>query len=326
MAGSSADAGDIFDAVDGRPASRGGVDGTGAWNNKEYDKIFEHSFVRTLYKSWTLGPRNYERGPVTTDFKPADFTYYLAWRTYSHVLSHWKTDGETAVFLAGYSRGAAAVIEVAKWLKARDVPVECLILFDPVDRTNQVGWPWKDTPIVDTVRKYIYAKRSPAANSREVTMGNCGLKMWDGSNTVYREFFATHGGLGGVPWPGTNPKELINEGPPDGLTRVTVEQDRTGANDVQRWSFSLIMDAIHECTDRLKKPGEPAKPPEPSPQRPGQQPRIHVVQAGDWLSKIAITYYGDMNKWRVIYDHPKNRETIGPDYNLIKPGQRLVIP
>ena len=62
------------------------------------------------------------------------------------------------------------------------------------------------------------------------------------------------------------------------------------------------------------------------PGYPGNGQRIHIVKRGDWLSKLAITYYGDMNKWPVIYNHPKNRETIGPDYNLIKPGQRLIIP
>ncbi|HTH37460.1 MAG TPA: LysM peptidoglycan-binding domain-containing protein [Pyrinomonadaceae bacterium] len=62
----------------------------------------------------------------------------------------------------------------------------------------------------------------------------------------------------------------------------------------------------------------------PAPDRPGYIPRIHVVKQGDWLSKIAITYYGDMNKWDVIYK--RNIDTIGKDPNLIIPGQRLVIP
>lgn len=62
----------------------------------------------------------------------------------------------------------------------------------------------------------------------------------------------------------------------------------------------------------------------PDPKRPGYVPRIHIVKPGDWLSKIAITYYGDMNKWKVIYD--RNIQTIGPNPDLIKPGQRLVIP
>ena len=72
-------------------------------------------------------------------------------------------------------------------------------------------------------------------------------------------------------------------------------------------------------------PFDPNRPHNPAPGN-GYIPRIHIVRQGDWLSKIAITYYGDMNKWPVIYNHPKNRETIGKDYNLIKPGQRLIIP
>lgn len=67
------------------------------------------------------------------------------------------------------------------------------------------------------------------------------------------------------------------------------------------------------------------RPPHHGPQ-PGNGQKIHVVQPGDWLSKIAITYYGDMNKWPVIYNYPQNRQTIGANPDLIKPGQRLVIP
>ncbi|NOT46916.1 MAG: LysM peptidoglycan-binding domain-containing protein [Acidobacteria bacterium] len=60
-----------------------------------------------------------------------------------------------------------------------------------------------------------------------------------------------------------------------------------------------------------------------NPSQPGGQ-RIHTVESGDWLSKIAIRYYGDMNKWTVIYD--ANKGQIGMDPNRIEVGQRLVIP
>lgn len=53
---------------------------------------------------------------------------------------------------------------------------------------------------------------------------------------------------------------------------------------------------------------------------------IHIVQPGDWLSKIAQKYYGDMNRWPEIYNYPKNKEQIGNNPDLIKPGQELVIP
>ena len=53
-------------------------------------------------------------------------------------------------------------------------------------------------------------------------------------------------------------------------------------------------------------------------------PGKYVVQKGDWLSKIALRAYGDMFAWEKIYE--ANKETIGPNPNLIKPGQELIIP
>jgi hypothetical protein len=70
----------------------------------------------------------------------------------------------------------------------------------------------------------------------------------------------------------------------------------------------------------------PFDPDRPSKPRPGNGQRIHIVKQGDWLSKIAITYYGDMNKWKVIYEHPDNKKKIGPNPDLIQVGQRLFIP
>jgi LysM repeat protein len=50
----------------------------------------------------------------------------------------------------------------------------------------------------------------------------------------------------------------------------------------------------------------------------------HIVQRGDSLSKLAARYYGDMYKWPAI--HEANRRVIGGNPDLIKPGQRLMIP
>lgn len=306
----------------------GGVDGTGVWNNDEYDRQMEFSFVRTLCKGWTDGPALYQRGPTTEDWRLDRATWLCAKNIYNHVTFNWKPG--RAVFLAGYSRGGAAVIEASKWLKGDNIPVECLILFDAVDRTGQVGLPWQNTPIADTVKTVIYAKRMWSTRSRE-SFGNCGLWMESGKQTPYKEFFATHAGLGGVPWPipaGKTLQDLIYETLPDRWTNVTYERDRAGANEVQTWSFNLIENALSECRERLKKrpylPGPPEHYLPPQKPSPGNGQRIHVVQQGDWLSKIAITYYGDMNKWDVIYK--ANIGTIGPNPDLIIPGQQLVIP
>ncbi|MEE9335167.1 MAG: transporter substrate-binding domain-containing protein [Granulosicoccaceae bacterium] len=50
----------------------------------------------------------------------------------------------------------------------------------------------------------------------------------------------------------------------------------------------------------------------------------HTVVSGESLSKIANTYYGDLQKWSVIYN--VNLSTIGDNPNLIFIGQILRIP
>ena len=51
----------------------------------------------------------------------------------------------------------------------------------------------------------------------------------------------------------------------------------------------------------------------------------YTVQPGDTLSGIAQRFYGDGNKYHQIYDYC-NRQVIGPDPNLIRPGEVLYIP
>jgi nucleoid-associated protein YgaU len=50
----------------------------------------------------------------------------------------------------------------------------------------------------------------------------------------------------------------------------------------------------------------------------------HTVVTGDWLSKIAQRYYGNMKKWPVIY--AANHKMIGPNPDMIKPNQKLFVP
>lgn len=50
----------------------------------------------------------------------------------------------------------------------------------------------------------------------------------------------------------------------------------------------------------------------------------HTVVKGDTLYKISKKFYGDGSKWNKIYD--TNKKTIGNNPNVIKVGQKLVIP
>jgi hypothetical protein len=52
---------------------------------------------------------------------------------------------------------------------------------------------------------------------------------------------------------------------------------------------------------------------------------IYTVQPGDTLSSIAQHFYGDGNQWHKIYDYC-NKQVIGPDPNLIRPGEVFYIP
>jgi nucleoid-associated protein YgaU len=52
----------------------------------------------------------------------------------------------------------------------------------------------------------------------------------------------------------------------------------------------------------------------------------HTVVSGDTLSHIALKFYGSAvrDKWMAIYE--ANKETIGDNPSLIRPGQVLKIP
>lgn len=56
---------------------------------------------------------------------------------------------------------------------------------------------------------------------------------------------------------------------------------------------------------------------------PAPEARYHTVVSGDWLSKIAKTYYGDATKYDVIFE--ANKPMLA-DPDEIYPGQVLRIP
>jgi hypothetical protein len=54
-----------------------------------------------------------------------------------------------------------------------------------------------------------------------------------------------------------------------------------------------------------------------------QAGQFYTVLPGDWLAKIAKDYCGNYRDWPALYD--ANRQTIGPNPNLMRAGQRLRI-
>jgi nucleoid-associated protein YgaU len=52
----------------------------------------------------------------------------------------------------------------------------------------------------------------------------------------------------------------------------------------------------------------------------------YTVQSGDSLSKIAQKFYGSGSASNVNKIYYSNMTTIGPNPNIIRPGQKLYIP
>lgn len=320
-----------------------GVDGTST-EEETYKETYKNSFINKLYRNELVNFIEpwYLRGPYLSGFD----TRKRAVAAYKHVTEMWTSGKAKAVFLGGHSRGGAAVIEVAKWLKADGIPVECLILFDAVDRTHTLGSIFGNTPIADNVKRTIHARRDVLRTQSRLTFGNCGT-TYENSNktTLFQEyFFATHSGVGGVPWTkavdpllGT-PLPTIWEPGELKPTFVTLTKEKAGSEQTWNWAKNHIAFAYDLCRQRLEKENPGGKKPDfqipnqqPGSSLPpngngGKKPRVHIVKSGDWLSKIAIQYYGDMNKWKTIYEVPANKATIGPNPDLIKPGQELIIP
>jgi hypothetical protein len=138
------------------------------------------------------------------------------------------------VFLAGYSRGGAGVVGVAKRLAEDGVKVSGMVLFDAVDRSLAVN----SSEVTNNVERLVYARRDPLAMSRG-SFGNCATIWHAPTKTSMRYFVGTHGALGGVPAhpkPGEHATELVYEGAPDWRrTKVSYAQDARCASEVWAW-------------------------------------------------------------------------------------------
>ena len=251
-----------------------GIDGTGDWLNSNYRRSFANSHVRKLSRGEGAGGSQawipeafYHRGPRLF----GNDTYIQAWKAYNYVIAKLKENPGAKLFLSGYSRGGAGVIEVAYWLKDAGHAVDAMFLFDAVDKSLPVGglpripydprrWslpfdpryplnPEKwihppGRPISGNVRQVYHARRHPQAKSRE-SFGNCGYLREDSSKTGYAEhyFLATHGGIGGMPWDSQSVpagKQFIDEGWPDGPTTITPDADKHEAGQVWKWMLEKV--------------------------------------------------------------------------------------
>ena len=106
------------------------VDGTGEADDKEYAKSMAGGLCKELQK---LGLGRYYRGPSVDGRQ----TFDIAKLVLKDLLDERKRSHRDDIFLAGHSRGGAAVVWIAKQLNQMGVAVKAMFLFDAVDRTLQ---------------------------------------------------------------------------------------------------------------------------------------------------------------------------------------------
>ncbi len=247
------------------------VDGTGCTGMpgtraRQYAKEMAGSFVRRVHNGSSQRNRKYHEGPDLTGI-----AYMVSTATlFQQVEDFWR-GGDRQIFLVGYSRGGAVVIDLAYMLTyraladGRKAEIDAMFLFDAVNRTIQMASNQKIPP---NVKVCYHAKRSPNAYSRGF-FGNCGTE-YDKKTTKWadRAFMTTHGGMGGVLWGekgvktevtnlppltsvpmglswGGTPRPphdppYISEGYPFGETNVTVAQEKAGSAEVWAWMKNFL--------------------------------------------------------------------------------------
>lgn len=188
-----------------------GIDGTGseivpgADRDKAYDVAFANSFVKRICRQSTT--TKYFRGPVALGGGMNDAIEGAV----SFIKELNARMPNEPILLTGYSRGAAAVVIVAKKLKEANIKVRALLMFDCVDR--YIGG---DASVVPNNVEYVrHVIRDPAGRSRR-SFGNDGMKYNPPTKyEPYTKHMCTHGGMGGTPWKKPDDKkgtDFIDEG------------------------------------------------------------------------------------------------------------------
>ncbi len=143
-----------------QPPSRGPsklfvVDGTGKSNETEYQRDMSNGFCKRLEKQCGA---TYWRGPTIPGNETIAISREVAAAVREWVFSPAGVAGR--VFLAGHSRGGAAVIFAAQDLQKLGIHVEAMFLYDAVNRTfNTLRSP---QTIPGNVRTCYHAMREPS--------------------------------------------------------------------------------------------------------------------------------------------------------------------
>lgn len=92
------------------------------------------------------------------------------------------------------------------------------------------------------------------------------------------------------------------------------------------WYSLRFVEARELVVTTAKVPVLVAAPSAPQPRPAPPPPKTYTVKKGDTLWGIAVKFLKNGARWPEIYNIPANKKVIGPNPNLIYPGQVLRIP
>jgi hypothetical protein len=163
------------------------VDGTGAWFNSTYSAEMAASFCSQLHKELGKERSMYWRGPSLLGLEVGLIASAVSFEIHARP--------REPVYLAGYSRGGAAVMLVARMIRPR--PVAAMFLFDAVDRALVL----LDEKVSGSVARVYHARRDPGlirryegelkANRARLAEANAALARSQSRNPVRSALFGT---------------------------------------------------------------------------------------------------------------------------------------
>jgi nucleoid-associated protein YgaU len=272
---------------------------------------YKGSFIHRMVRNWPdKDSARYVPGPKVQ----AGGITATAAIGFTHAMTLYSQQGVRGVILAGYSRGGAAAIVAAKMLEKAGITVDCLALFDAIDRDHTAA----TTKVSDNVRLTVHGRRTWSSGSRR-GLGNC---PWIIPNEAYQfSLPMTHWGMSGVPQfeglpLGVKPTDFVTETAWNPYATDPVYETSVRWQDdinLAPLFWSLIWARVYEtyaaCNRRGGAPTGDVN---------------HTVASGESLSLIAGKYYKDVLLWPLIYD--ANVATIGNNPNLVRSNQRLLVP
>lgn len=150
-------------------------------------------YVWDVYKETNQGDKMYAEGPAAISWGPSPINI----RKMADKATVFSANASGKLFLIGWSRGAAACIQVAHDLKrSGDKPVDAMFLFDAVDQDGSTSSDLNYIPgNVATVYHAIAIKKSWMDRQLFPT---CGKLAAPGVNLVKKDFDTSHGGIAGA--------------------------------------------------------------------------------------------------------------------------------